>query len=254
MKKKIFILCVVLASLSIVTFGYMNQNPMECKPEPDFFHGVDSRFNTTITKEELHNAKSIRDILPARAFNNVVSYETVRVSTVYTDPESYSVVYADPAKSAEGSTYELNAEQLSIIRSASYSTNLCIRVDHKSRDTDSGELRDNYLQWFLTVVPENKAQYEGGEEAILTFLEEQSRQKIANLDRNKLSPGKVSFTVSKTGTIEDVHLTYPSGYPSVDSHLIDLVKVMPGRWKPASNSQGEQVGQEFVVFYGVEGC
>jgi len=83
---------------------------------------------------------------------------------------------------------------------------------------------------------------------------ENSKEKTAIIKRDKLQPGRVSFTVTKDGAIKNVKLTSTSGYTSVDKTLVELITKMPKKWKPATNSKGDKVDQELVFFFGVAGC
>ena len=76
----------------------------------------------------------------------------------------------------------------------------------------------------------------------------------ANVVAEKLKPAKLYFTVSKTGTIENVRLDRSSNYPIVDEAMIELIKNAPGEWLPAENEKGEKVEQELVVSFGLMGC
>ena len=62
------------------------------------------------------------------------------------------------------------------------------------------------------------------------------------------------FILGKKGSISNVKLTDTSGYPSVDEELIKIITNMPEKWEPAENSNGEKVNQEFVFFFGTQGC
>lgn len=259
MKKNILILFAVL-----VAFGYVNwsnavtdQEETYCSKTVDFnydfvnvsykpadldlFYHVDSRFMTTITKENLLKARSIVDILPAKATKSIKSYQSVQVDII------------DKA-SVSGDNEVLNAVQIKLLQSADYSTNIFIRSDYKVKNADSGELEDSYLTYYITIIPEKEAEFTGGKDALISYLKENSKDKTSIIKQDKLQPGKVSFTVTKEGKIANVKLTSTSGYSSVDEALVQLITKMPEKWEPAENSKGEKVDQELVFFFGTVGC
>ena len=238
MKKSILIFCTVLTTFSFMAFGYVNWNK---QADLDLYYNVDSRFLTTITKENLHKAKSIIDILPEKATNSIVSYQSVQVDII------------DKA-SEPGDGDVLNAAQLKLLQSADYSTNIYIRSDYKTKNADSGELEDSYLTYYITIIPEKEAEFTSGHDALIEYLKENSKEKTAIIKKDKLQPGKVSFTVTKEGIIENVKLTATSGYPSVDKELVKIITNMPEKWNPATDPKGEKVDQKFIFFFGLQGC
>ena len=107
---------------------------------------------------------------------------------------------------------------------------------------------------YLPVDPVKQAAYEGGMEALMEYLKENSKEARAGQQMDKLQPFKLVFTVTKKGTIENVKLDGTSGYLSIDYRMIDLILKAPGKWEPAENSKGEKVDQEQVVALGPTGC
>ena len=269
MKKSILIFCTVLTTFSLTAFGYMHwsntvtdQKETSCSKtfffdnvlvntftkqgDIDLFFDVDSRFGTTITKENLNKAKSIIDILPRKATQSIVTYYSARVSILDDNQET--------DQRETGNSEVLNDAQIKLLQATDYSTKIYIRADYKQKNRETGELEDSYLTYFITIVPEKEAEFVNGHDALIDYLKQGSKEKTAIIKKDKLQPGKVSFTVTKEGTIANVKLTSTSGYPSVDEALVDLITNMPGKWNPAMNSKGEKVSQELVFFFGLQGC
>ncbi len=107
---------------------------------------------------------------------------------------------------------------------------------------------------YLPVEPVKEATYEGGMDALMKYLEENSKEARAGQEMDKLQPFKLIFTVTKNGTIENIKLDGTSGYYAIDYRMIDLILKAPGKWEPAENSKGEKVDQEQVVALGPTGC
>ena len=265
MKKGILILCGV-AIVSLSSFAYMNWNNSEsCEAEvscnkaviydsnqSDLFslpsdlnlvYKVEPRFIARITKENLHNATSIIDILPKEATKFMETYQNVLVSILQDDGEIKEF----------GVNETLNEAQLKLIRSADYSTNFYINADCKQK-SQVGRSYDYDLVYYMSVIPEQEAKFVGGNDALVEYLKESSKAATAIITEDKLRPGKVDFTVSKDGKITNVKLESTSGFPSVDEKLVELIENMPEKWQPATNSKGEKVDQGLVFFFGLFGC
>lgn len=207
----------------------------------ELFYDIDSRFKATISKEKLHQAKSIVDILPEKATQQIESCQLVEV-------EIYK------GEKQKGRSSELNEAQLKLLQSADYSTDICIKANYKTKNAHTGELESEYLSYYITVVPEKEAEFTSGQDALMDYLKENSKKETAIITKDKLKAGRVNFTVTKNGTVSNVQLTSTSGYPTVDTTLVELIQNMPQNWTPATNSKGEKVEQEFVFFFGMEGC
>jgi len=212
----------------------------------DLVYNVESRFKTRVTKEKLHNAKTIIDILPEKATKSIASYYYSRVSILEGNTET--------DQSDIGNSEVLTDGQIKVLQSADYSTNIYIRSDYKVENEAIGSFENDYLTYFITIIPEKEAEYTSGYDALIKYLRVQSKDKTQVITKDQLKPGKVNFTVTKDGTVAKVKLTSTSGYTSVDIALVELINNMPEKWNPAMNSKGEKVDQEFVFFFGLEGC
>ncbi len=242
MKKNILIFCAVLATFSLTAFGYMNWNN-DNLAEIDMGYKVDSRFMTTITKEDLHKATSVLDIVPKVAEGWwKVSFQTVTVVVLQDGNEIREV----------GEEKALNDTQIALLKSADYSTNFYIKARSKTKHPETGIIED--YTYHFTIIPEKEAEFARGQDALVEYLTKNTQEYTANIEEDKLQFGQISFTVTKAGKIANVKLSGTSGYPSVDEALVELVSNMPGKWRPAKNSKGEKIDQELMLFFGRQGC
>lgn len=118
------------------------------------------------------------------------------------------------------------------------------------------QLKKFPISLYRIEVYAKQAEYEGGKDALMEYLKENSKEveARANVQMDELPPFKLLFTVTKEGTIENVKLNGTSGYLSVDNTMTKLITNAPGKWEPAENSKGEKVDQEQVVTFGLTGC
>lgn len=267
MKRNVLFTGIVLAAFSLMAFSYVSWNNdvtdsqevsydrseltkmdlanlFSKRTVVNFVYDVDSRFLATITKEDLHNAKSIIDIVPKKATKSLQSYQKVRVS-ILTDGK-------DKMEVGVGET--LNPAQLELIQSIDYSTNFYIEADCLNKTAQLGALVNYDLVYYMTVIPETEAEYRDGHDALIDYLKENSKSEAVSVDMRQLQPGKVNFIVTKDGGIGAVTLESTSGYNSIDKKMINLIKSMPGTWEPATNEKGERVDQELVFSFGMMGC
>ncbi|MFT4848278.1 MAG: hypothetical protein ACI83B_000807 [Sediminicola sp.] len=269
MKKNILILSGVLVTFSLLAYGVIDSkdsvtdqeiasnivlNPVDkeikenfnVKAYPDFAYDVGSRFMSTITKEDLHKAKSLLDFLPKEQTDPVFRYKSV------------SVIILDDFRQTDkreiGYSEVLTDAQIKLLQSTDYSTNFLIRADFQEMSSDVNHLVNNYFTPHMTVVPENEAVYVNGKDALIDYLKENSKEKTTIVNEKKVKSGKIFFTVTKEGDISNVNLTSTSGYPSIDLYMIELIKSIPGAWEAASNSIGQKVDQELVFSFGTIGC
>ena len=218
-------------------------NPEHPLSNVDLVYHVDHRYMTTVTKEVLHNAKSIVDILPEKAIKSVETYQNARVSILHDELET----------TEKGNGDLLNDAQKKLLLTTDYSSNIRITSILQKRN-DAGNLEKDSLVYYLTVIPEQEATYAGGRQALIEYLRENSREAVSIIKEDERQASRVNFTITKEGTITGVKLTGTTGYSSVDKALVELIMHMPEKWIPATNSKGEKVDQELVFFFGLQGC
>lgn len=267
MKKSILIFSIVLTTFSLMALGILNSRnasgnhseatpcfpakmpidylePFEFQLEPEFFYDVAPRFATRISKEDLHQAKSIKDILPMEAVQDMVSFNDVKVTIFDEDGERIK----------SGNNEIFNTAQLALLQTADYSTNFSITADSRRALPTSRNTVFYDFVYYLTVVPEKEAQFKDGQAALMNYLKENSKKDIAVVMNGKLKPGKAYFTVTQNGEIVDVALESTSGYTTIDQRMMELLRSLSGKWIPATNSEGEQVDQRLVFSFGLIGC
>jgi len=265
MNKKLIITFTVVASCSLMAFSYVNWKtetttiPTPCNSSQlqeyvlpkcakktsieDIFFKVDIRFASSITKDKLHKAKSIRDIYPEDVTQPIEKFESVKISLL---PESIQTT-------AYGEGEWLNQSQMDLLKQAGYSSDFFIKADYGTVD-ESNNLSSDHIIYYMSVVPETQASYTNGTKALNDHIKQFLQEQSLLIDHSKLEPGKIRFTVSKESHIKKVMLESTCGYSSVDASLIDIVKSIPGSWTAARNANNEAVEQELVLFYGIEGC
>jgi hypothetical protein len=266
MKKSAIMFCTVLTSFSLMAFGYMNwSNPKVCNNETscvkkvdsddglaiscykqndlDLVYQVSSRFINLITEENLHNAKSIIDILPNKATRSVETYSNVTVAVIHDEGEITEI----------NEDEFLSPAQLKLLQTTDCTSNLHITANYKNKNEESNYY-SNELVYYMSVLPEKQAEYAEGYDALIEYLKTNSEEKTSIIKKEKLKPGKVSFTITTEGLVTDVKLTSTSGYTTVDKTLVELITTLPGQWHSATNLKGEKVNQELVFFFGLVGC
>lgn len=242
MKKSILIICTILTTFSLMAFGYINWNHNK-NNDLDLAYIVDSRFMTTITKEDLHNATSVLDIVPKKATGWwKVDFQTITIAILQDGNEITEI----------GEEKTLNAAQIKLLKSTDYSTNIYIKARTKNIYSETGRIED--FVYYITIIPEKEAEYVSGHDALIKYLKENLKEKTAIIKEDKLQPGRVYFTITKEGGIVDVKLSSTCGYSSIDELIVALITNMPEKWQPAENSIGEKVDQEYVFFFGTAGC
>ncbi len=266
MKKLIFALSISILALGITAFGFANWGkdgkkekvtaccmpqgyhnalyPMDKLPNPNFEFSLGSRFMTTVSKEKLNSAKSIKDLLPENATHGMESFQNVKVAILNGENETIEL----------GQNEMLNDAQLSLLKTSDYSTNFYIRADCKHTSEFNRQVENYDFVYYVTVVPETEARFKDGNKALVDYLKENSIPETADFKKEDLKYGNLHFIVSKNGTIENVRLESSSGHEIVDQKMEQLIRSVSGQWEAAANAKGEKIEQEFVFSFGLIGC
>ncbi|MBL4708740.1 MAG: energy transducer TonB [Flavobacteriales bacterium] len=267
MKKSTIIISIALTIVSLTAFGFISLKQVEKTPIkplnntkvflkndfiksivkkdiPDFVYNIDHRFIATVTKEKLHQAKSIIDILPKEATQSLTNYKLVSISILNGDEEINEL----------GFNEKLNTAQIELLQSADYSTNFYIKANCKTKIDNSTTFRNHHLVYYLTTIPEKEAQFKEGKSTLINYLKKNSKKEVSGTKADRLKAGKVSFIVTKDGTVSNVQLESTSGFTAVDEKMLELIQSMPGEWEPANNGNGEKIGQKLIFSFGTMGC
>ena len=264
MKKSILIVCTVLVTFSVTALGianYMNhgQNAACCVPNDsekntdniygtvkkvDFHYSIESRFFATITKKDILQAQTIKDLVPEEGTKGLTSFREVKL-TALSDKKDQIEVGVDEF---------LNTLQKELLTTMDYSSNFCIEALCTSVDSETGTTEYYNFVYYVTVIPENEAEYENGTSSLVEYLIENSADDIKRVKQNKLNAGKLQFVVSTEGKIENVQLESTSGYDRIDDKMLQLIKNAPGKWNAATDMNGQKVEQKLVLSFGIVGC
>lgn len=268
MKKSILIFCSALTILSLTACANISEKDLgsnqlksttnevlvsypkeidkvEKKIFTDFIYDVGTRFSG-IKKEKVDKATSIDAFFNEEELQKMVSITSVSVILIIDDKQS------DIRET--GYSKSLTKAQLKLLQTSNYATNFLIRAEYEQKNKETGELEKSYSTPHLTIVPEKQATYVNGKAALKAYLKDNSEAARVGVDADKLQAAKLFFTVTKNGTIENIRLDRPSGYPHLDKTMIELITKAPGVWKPAENTKGEKVDQELVISFGLMGC
>ena len=260
MKKSILIIGIVLVVFSFFAFNYINNNKSDLKKldtasavvktktnaaNPKFIYDIGTRFSP-IKKENLNNTLSINQFLDDMQLDKISSIESIEVIVIENEQES--------DKRIKTVSNEFNQAQINLLKSFNYSEGFKLSINYKEKHFGTENLFDAASTPHNTVVPEIQAEYIYGKKALINFFEENTKQVTANIPEDKLRAAKLYFTITKNGTITNVHLDRSSGFPEIDNLMTQLIFETPGGWIPATDAAGENVDQELVVSFGLMGC
>ena len=211
---------------------------------PGFVYDIDSRYLKTVTKSDLLKATSVSDLFTLEETKGIESFSDV---TIVVHNSKGNIVKKGP----DG---RFTDEQLVVLHDMDYSTNFNIEAFCKKKNSYSMELEKSCFVYYVSLIPENEATYKFGNDGLIYCLQENSRMAVANIDLEKVKAGKVQFTVTTDGNVENTILSSSSGYTTVDDKMIELIKNMPQKWNPATDAEGNPVSQTLFFSFGRMGC
>ncbi|MDX2174192.1 MAG: hypothetical protein SFY56_13910 [Bacteroidota bacterium] len=236
------------------------------------------RTTPIVKKEKLNSAKIITDVcpnfwnqiwVPKNEMNELKYRKSIDYPDNYIYPkENYNniidCVSFEIIATCSGKTYTcasnfetLSSEQKNILNSSDLGSEIHINVTFKFKKQShtKSENFDKIINGGLTVtvVPEKEAEFPGGSNKLTDYLMKNVITKIPEIvNPNKIIPAVAKFTVNEMGKIIDVKIEQTSKNLKVDHLLWDAIYKMP-KWKPAENSKGEKVKEEFIIPLG-GGC
>ena len=267
MKKRILLLTFLLAALclAVIAFTYKsddteknpdlataevvrsesNDSEASSGPElPNFMFDLGPRYRA-IKKSKLAAATSFDDFIGKEHQDRIVNYKTLSV---------YEMVDGVKTKwNLTSFSGEFTAAQREYLQDRGYNEDVLIWATYTEKWPETGIVEDSYWTPHLTVVPEKQAHYDMGKEALLEYLNVQSAEITSKIE-GRLQPGRIHITIGAEGAVKKLKVKSTSGNEELDSEMLELLSNAPGKWIPAENTEGENVEQELVLFFGSMGC
>ncbi len=255
MKKINLILLSVFFTISLTSLGYIqyqsvseynNSEPQCAAHKFEFQYHIGPRFGSKILKEDLDKAEFITDVFPSCSNGKTKTYKDVKYFKFDEDDK--------PVLMSQSSESKLDDSQLAMFRSMESGESYSIQGKVSWMDEDSDLDIIDTLLCYVTVVPVQAAVYSEGMEAVIGYLRENSAEDVANVEEEKVDPGKISFVISKDGQLKNIDNDFSCGYKKVDKRMVKLLSNLPGKWIPARNAKGLDIDQQLTLFYGKMGC
>jgi TonB family protein len=211
-------------------------------------------FEDQVKIADSHNEGYVYHLYPQESFFPEENYEKV---IDFVSVEISAVCQGKTLKS-QSSKKTLTAEQKNILNNADLGTDIRIKIKFKYKyqaieDLDSGsKVREG--EYIVTVVPETEAEYSGGFKQMTEYIKKSIINKIPEKGvSKKIQQAVLKFTVNEEGQIIDTKISSTSTDPKIDKLILDATNKMP-KWKPAQNSKGVKVKEEFSIQFGGGGC
>ena len=211
------------------------------KVNNELFYEIKGDYNHSITNEELSEAKILADLIPYFPKSMVTEYISVEISTISNGMKMRSITSDD----------KLSQEQKNLLNSVETASTINIDINYKTKVPVTNVIENGSKTVALMVVPEVEAEFKGGYDNLIEYLTENSDVSANRFEGLDLS--SVTFTVNEKGNIVNVRMSKTSGNSNIDESLVYLIENMP-RWKPAENSDGISVKQDFEFRIGLDGC
>jgi TonB family protein len=202
---------------------------------PDYRH--------SITRDKISQARSMSDIIPYYPSSWIKSYASVQLTTNHDGL----------AQVASSKDEKLTDAQLEMLNSLDYGDEVVIDIDFQY-DASMTSLTVGKINYPVTLVPETEAFFPDGRDQLHQYLKGNAIDKISEKEAKDLQMVTVSFTIDEAGEIAGAKVSTTSGNPEFDRLLLEAMSNMP-RWKPAEDSEGHKVRQNFeLVVTGNTGC
>ncbi|MBA3681363.1 MAG: energy transducer TonB [Bacteroidetes bacterium] len=160
--------------------------------------------------------------------------------------------------SATSANSVLSKEQKNILNSIDVGADINVKINFKYKyETPEYPEKDDKVhegKYKVTVVPEKEAEYPGGPKQITNYINENVINKIPKkMFSPKVSDAIVKFTIDEEGKVINAKTAKTSSNVIIDKLLIDAINKMPS-WKPAENTKGIKIKQEYSIPLGSDGC
>lgn len=246
----------------------------------NFNYKYNGRLTPSVKKEKLNQAKYISDISPELWQKLILPHkERIKLDSLrkmdyslgyYLFPQGGYDIFINYVSveitancngkvlTAKSTNDELTTEQKNILNTIDLGTDISIIIKFKYKNKAKDILGNDQIiegKLIVTAVPETEAEYPGGFRQITEYITENILNKISEKSvSEKIRQAIVKFTINEEGQIVNAKIFRTSWDPKTDKLLLEAFNKMP-KWKPAKNSKGIKVKQEFSIPFGdSEGC
>ena len=217
------------------------------KETPGLMYIVKDRSGRPITEEKIKAAISLSDIIEYYPSNWIEDYTSVEILITHNKKEVKVV----------GKNEVLTDAQKEMIKSIAPGAELLVTVNYKTKNPVTNNKEKRQMKVTFDVTPEVAAEYIGGYDEMITYLNDNSLDKFSEKNLEDLQFSSILFTVNKNGQVDNVRIDRTSGYNDIDDILVKIITGMP-KWNAAKNADGLNVSQEFQFNFGLsnrmDGC
>ena len=224
---------------------YSSEYPAGPLVQREFKFVVRGRYDRPVKKEKLVDARVLSDFIDGYPTNWITNYVSVEILATSNGKSTKTVSMND----------SLSKEQKTLLKTVDPATEIVINVYYKYKNSDREHLDNHTMHVSMMIVPEVEAEYVGGHKQMIKYFKENGIDKILEPVSAQLQfvTAVVKFTINESGEIMDAKLTRTTGTSQTDRSLIELINKMP-TWKPAENSMGIKIKQEFEFRVGSGDC
>lgn len=239
MKKLILTLATVFF-IGSTAFAQYGNKPMVSN---DLSYDIRGIYSHPIKKVKLNGAKLLSDLISGYPTNWISNYVSVEILATC----------AGKSMKAISANDVLTTEQKNILKTADLGTEIIINAKYKIKNPVTNLIEESKMTFSAMEVPDMEAEYVGGKEQLIKTIKENVSNKIPESTLKKLQPIVIRFTVNEGGEIAGAFVTKTSGDLKIDKVLLEVINKMQN-WKPAQNTNGIKVKQEFIFGVGNVGC
>lgn len=236
------------------------------------------RLTPSIKKAKLIKADIIDEIMPefgryfVMPFNERAQFDKSRITVYpqanYYPQENYNYlldyVAVEITTTSDGKVLTsqstsnvLTIEQKNNLYASDLGSDIRIKIKFKFKNQVKESL-DNINEivigeYTVTVIPEKEAEYPGGFRKFTDYFTENLLNQMPEIAINeKVQQAILKFAINEEGQIIDAEILRTSTDSQIDKLLLEATINMP-KWKPAENSKGIKVKQEFSIPLGGNG-
>lgn len=232
-----------LATILFISISAFAQYGNKLIISNDLSYEVRGLYSHPIKKEQLNEAKLLSDLISGYPTSWISNYVSVEILATCAGKSMKAISVNDV----------LTVEQKNILKTVDLGADIIITTKYKIKNPVTNHIEDSKMTFSATAVPDVEAEYVGGKEQMIKTIKEYVTNKISESTLKKLQPVVIRFTVNESGEIGSAIVTKTSGDLKIDKVLLEVINKMQN-WKPAQNSNGIKVKQEFIFGVGNVGC